>query len=117
MIDITSALPGKFVWWIGVIEDRNDPLKLYRCRVRIFGVHTDNKSLLPTEDLPWAQAIQPMSGSSSISTPKIGDWVLGFFLDGDNAQFPMMLGIVPGIVQDTSNITNSGSSTNIKPSK
>ena len=34
---------GDFVWWQGVVEDRNDPLKLGRCRVRILGYHTDNK--------------------------------------------------------------------------
>ena len=32
---------GEFVWWQGVVEDRDDPLKLGRCRVRIVGYHTD----------------------------------------------------------------------------
>ena len=31
------------IWWQGVVEDRYDPLKLGRCRVRILGHHTDNK--------------------------------------------------------------------------
>ena len=85
-----------FVWWIGVIEDRGDLLRMGRCRVRIFGWHTNDVSLLPTQDLPWAQPVQPMTGGNTFSTAKVGDWVLGFFLDGDNAQFPMMLGILPG---------------------
>ena len=29
-----------FVWWQGVGEDRNDPLYLGRCRIRILGWHT-----------------------------------------------------------------------------
>ena len=28
-----------FVWWQGVVEDRQDPLQLGRCRVRILGWH------------------------------------------------------------------------------
>ena len=41
-----------FNWWIGCVEDRMDPEKMGRCKVRIFGYHTDNKQLLPTKDLP-----------------------------------------------------------------
>ena len=33
-----------FIWWQGVVEDRKDPLYLGRCKVRILGWHTDNKS-------------------------------------------------------------------------
>ena len=32
-----------FVWWQGVVEDRKDPLKLGRCRVRILGFHSEDK--------------------------------------------------------------------------
>ena len=28
-----------FIWWMGVLENRIDPLKLGRCQVRIFGWH------------------------------------------------------------------------------
>ena len=91
-----------FVWWIGVIEDRVDPLGVGRCRVRIFGWHTDNKSLLPTVDLPWAQAMYPLNSppSKNFGTPLVGDWVIGFFLDGENAQFPVMMGILPSVQND-----------------
>ena len=37
--------------FIGVVEDRNDPLSLGRCRVRAFGIHTEDKAMIPTEDL------------------------------------------------------------------
>ena len=32
-----------FIWWQGVVEDREDPLMLGRVRVRVLGYHTDNK--------------------------------------------------------------------------
>lgn len=70
-----------FVWWVGVVEDRNDPLKLGRCRVRIFGWHTESINELPTKDLPWAQAMLPLNDANAYS-PKEADTVVGFFLDG-----------------------------------
>lgn len=98
MIDRNNFLGvGGFVWWIGVIEDRVDPLSMGRCRVRIHGWHTDNKSLLPTNTLPWAAPVFPINNSHSWSPPLVGDWVLGFFMDGENAQFPVMLGVMPYI--------------------
>ena len=89
-----------FNWWIGVVEDRMDPEFLGRCRVRIFGYHTDDKDKLPVKDLPWAIPIQPitsaaMSGKgSSPLGPVEGTWVLGFFFDGDDMQQPAMLGTI-----------------------
>ena len=43
-----------FIWFVGVVEDRQDPEYLGRVRVRILGSHTSNKNALPTADLPWA---------------------------------------------------------------
>jgi len=89
-----------FNWWIGVVEDRMDPEKLGRCRVRIFGYHTDSRDLLPVKDLPWAIPIQPITsaatsgvGSSPLG-PVTGTWVMGFFLDGEDMQQPAMLGTI-----------------------
>lgn len=89
-----------FNWWIGVVEDRMDPEKLGRCKVRIFGYHTDSKILLPTKDLPWAIPIQPITsaaisgiGSSPLG-PIEGTWVMGFFLDGEDMQQPAMFGTI-----------------------
>lgn len=85
-----------FFWWTGVVEDRQDPLKLGRCRVRILGVHTDDKTLLPTSSLPWAHPLQPINNPTSY-TAKEGDMIVGFFMDSTDAQFPVMFGLVPGV--------------------
>ena len=80
MINNFAGLNG-FVWWVGEIETRIDPLGLGRCQVRIFGWHTKNEELIPTEDLPWALPIYPINNSKSFSAPMVGDWVVGFFMD------------------------------------
>ncbi len=86
-----------FVWWIGVVEDRMDPLQCGRCKVRIFGHHIEDKSEMPTEDLPWCCPIVSLDpGRCHVTGPKEGDWVMGFFKDGKHKQFPVMMGIVPG---------------------
>ena len=48
-----------FIWFTGVVEDRNDPSKLGRVRVRIVGHNTDDKTKIPTKDLPWASHHAP----------------------------------------------------------
>ena len=82
-----------FVWFLGVVENRDDPLKLGRVQARIFGWHTDDKSKIPTIDLPWAQPAFPPNASTVTSTPKEGDMVFGFFTDGESAQFPIFMGL------------------------
>ena len=89
-----------FVWWMGVIENRIDPLGIGRCQVRIFGWHTENIEDLPMENLPWAMPLLPLNNSKSFSSPRIGDWVVGFFTDGLSGQAPVMMGVLPGIQQD-----------------
>ena len=100
---------GEFTWWQGVVEDRYDPLKLGRCRVRILGYHTDNKQEsvgIPTADLPWATPSQPitsaaMNGIGTSPTGIVeGTWVFGFFRDGKNAQDPVIIGTFGGIPED-----------------
>lgn len=88
-----------FVWWIGVVEDRQDPINLGRCRVRIFGSHTDNLQKIPTSHLPWAQALYPVNDSRSFGTPMENDYVFGFFADGMAKQAPVMMGVFPAIPQ------------------
>lgn len=86
-----------FIWWYGVVEDTNDPAKLGRCRVRIFGWHTDNLQELPTKDLPWGQPLNPPNTSKSFAPPRLGDYVMGFFSDGMSGQAPVIVGVFPGL--------------------
>lgn len=88
---------NSFVWWTGIVEDRDDPLQLGSVRVRIIGLHSDDRSLVPTESLPWAQVLQPATGAATNSGPREADWVFGFFQDGDYAQIPVVVGVFPGI--------------------
>ena len=89
-----------FVWWIGVVEDINDPLTLGRCKVRCFGYHpAKSTNLVPTEDLPWALSIHPLNTPNLYGTPRVGEWVFGFFLDALAAQEPAILGYLPAIPQ------------------
>jgi hypothetical protein len=78
-----------FTWWVGVVENRQDPLKLGRCRVRCVGWHADDKMKLPTENLPWAMPSLPVNNPHPYA-PKEGDMVFGFFVDGENAQEPVI---------------------------
>ena len=93
--------------YTGVVENRYDPLKLGRCQVRIVGLHTEQKSVLPTADLPWAYPLQPITSAAmnGIGTapvgPVEGTWVILFFRDEDQQQ-PIMLGTVGGIPQSES---------------
>lgn len=91
--------------YTGIVESRDDPLKLGRCQVRIMGMHTYDKSILPTADLPWAYPIQPIT---SAAMNGIGHAPVGFvegtavvvmFRDHDN-QNPIILGSLGGIPQE-----------------
>ena len=53
-----------FVWFTGVVEDRNDPAQLGRVKVRCLGFHTESKTDIPTEDLPWAHIMHPVTDPS-----------------------------------------------------
>ena len=87
----------KFVWWIGIVENRNDPLGIGRCQVRIFGWHNTDATAVPSADLPWAQPMLPITNPNTFGKPRIGDWIVGFFLDGESGQLPIMMGVIPGI--------------------
>jgi hypothetical protein len=66
--------------------------------VRCFGYHPAKKTnLVPTEDLPWALTIHPLNTPNLYASPKVGEWVFGFFLDSLSAQEPAILGYLPAI--------------------
>ena len=99
---------NNFIWFVGVVEDRNDPQKLGRVRVRVLGSHVGDKVQLPTEDLPWAQVVHPVtsSGISGLGHTTFlvhGTWVFGYFRDGTDRQEPLILGTMPGKVSELGN--------------
>lgn len=91
----------QFHWFIGVIEDVNDPEQRGRYRVRCFGYHTERKDFIPSTALPWATVMMPItsaaqSGVGESATGLLrGTWVVGFFRDGQTAQDPIIMGSLP----------------------
>jgi len=102
---MATTFMGKdgFIWWHGVVENRLDPLMIGRCKVRILGWHTHDKGDMPTDSLPWAYPLMPLTSASqtevgySPTGPVEGTWVLGFFRDGEAGQEPVMMGTLGGI--------------------
>lgn len=89
-------------WFIGVVEeDANDPLGLGRVRVRMFGLHSPFTDDIPFDQLPWANIVIPTTeggfGGTGV-TPnglKKGAFVFGIFLDGEQSQQPLVIGVIP----------------------
>ena len=95
-----------FKWWVGQVAPEEAQGKQIngdgwgnRVKVRIMGYHPDDEVELKNEDLPWAHILKsPEAGSGRAGRGKPtqvlpGDNVLGFFLDGDTAQQPVILGV------------------------
>lgn len=99
-----------FLWFIGVVEDRADPEKAGRVRVRAIAHHTDNTTDIPTEDLMWASPMWSCNdgGISGLgNSPGFmveGTHVLGYFRDGMERQEPVILGVLPGVPTETAKI-------------
>jgi predicted chitinase len=89
-------------FYYGVVENRQDPLRLGRCQVRVVGLHTHDKSQLPTADLPWATPVQPVTSAAmngigySPIGPVEGSAVIIMFADSEQQQ-PIIIGTVGGI--------------------
>jgi hypothetical protein len=111
MID-ESLLKSNFIgrdgfrWWIGQIppaESMDQQINKEgwgnRTKVRILGYHPYDDGELPNEELPWAQILLSTTDGSGASNFAVnhkvrpGDIVFGFFLDGDNAQIPVISGV------------------------
>jgi len=87
--------------FVGVVEDSYDKTNAGRVRVRAFGIHPpriskDVEDSVPTKDLPWATVLDGSYGVAPV-IPSVGDWVFGFFIDGREAQQPMIIGRLPGM--------------------
>lgn len=88
-----------FRWFLGIVEEINDPRQLGRVKVRI--LHEDDTDVT-TEDIDWAQVMTPVTsaGTDGIGeTPflKKGSRVVGFFIDGQEKQLPLIIGSIPTI--------------------
>ena len=87
-----------FYWWIGVVEENVDPLLLGRVKVRIFGYHSSYEQKatgIDTPDLPWANILVAPNAQGTYARIGLGEWVAGFFMDGPDAQEPVVMGIIP----------------------
>jgi hypothetical protein len=107
-----------FRWFFGIVEDVIDPMKLGRIRVRVLNEHDDN---VDTDQLPWAQVLMPVTSASLSgvgSTPlgiERGSRVMGFFVDGNEKQMPMILGsfhTIPGNDQSRHSVNQLARGTN-----
>jgi len=85
--------------YIGIVEDRQDPKEMGRVKVRMIGLHSENKNEIPTESLPWAQVMVPNTGPAMTGigeTPYLlpGSWVVLMFTD-ETQQDPIIIGTLP----------------------
>lgn len=94
---ITQMGEEGFRWFIGVVDDIKDPLKLGRVRVRVVNEHDTS---VQTADIPWASVMMPTTSASFHGvgdTPNLalGSSVIGFYLDTNEKQLMMILGSFP----------------------
>ena len=114
-------LGSSFLWWVGQIADdatwrdnilpgpHKDTKKPdgwgRRYKVRIIGLHDQGEEEIDSNDLPWAQIMYPVTGgggqtsSSHTSNLRQGTMVFGFFLDGQEQQIPVIMGVLGHNVQ------------------
>lgn len=88
--------------FVGVVEDRNDPLQLGRVKVRIYSVHNSDETSVKLDHLPWAMVVNPITSASLSGVGRSptgiveGTWVFGLFLDEKEYQKPLVLGTLVG---------------------
>ena len=103
-----------FRWFTGVVEDVRDPEEKGRVKVRCYGYHSDSRTDIPTEDLPFAHVMMPITSASvsgigqSATGVLPGSWVVGFFRDGEACQDPLILGTIPSSTPATKNPVETG---------
>jgi hypothetical protein len=100
----TQALGEEgFIWFIGVVESRDDPYMLGRLQVRIYNINSPKQSKTSTSELPWATIMSPVTGACNNRVGQaplgiqVGTTVIGFFTDGNDKNNPVILGAIAGI--------------------
>lgn len=133
----SGFLGAQFNWWIGQIADdatwRDNsasgkheagtqiPGQSRRYKVRIIGYHDKQEESIPSDQLPWAQVMYPVTAgggqASAYQTTALrqGNFVFGFFLDGQDQQVPVIMGILGNNAQTSLKTTIGKSDTNFGP--
>jgi uncharacterized protein YoxC len=134
----SGFLGASFNWWIGQIADdatwRDNilPGKFEsanqipgwgrRYKVRIIGLHDQGETEIASDQLPWAQVMYPVTAGggqgASGQTPNLrqGNMVFGFFLDGQEQQVPVIMGVLGNNAQtQLSTKIGDGRVTNTQP--
>ena len=84
---------GGFKWFFGTVEDRDDPLKLGRCKVRVEMTHdVDNTKKILTDDLPWAVSIMPLISASYKEIGLLVVTIVG--MDSNGLQIALYRGLI-----------------------
>lgn len=131
-------LGASFLWWVGQIVDDStwrdniiagnyeDPNSVpgwgRRYKVRIIGLHDQGEVVVPSDQLPWANVMYPITAggfqTNAGATPQLrqGNMVFGFYLDGQDQQVPVIMGVLGNNSQTIlKQIIGDNSVTNIKP--
>jgi hypothetical protein len=134
----SGFLGASFNWWIGQIvsdstwRDNMLPGKFEnkdqipgwgrRYKVRIIGLHDQGETEIPSDQLPWAQVMYPVTagggqaGASQTPNLRQGNMVFGFFLDGQEQQVPVIMGVLGNNAQTPLATTiGDGKVTNTQP--
>jgi hypothetical protein len=99
-----------FVWWIGRVADAKvwkginlensfNGDQAFRCKVRIIGYHPFDNTI-KENDLPWAVCLMDatggngMGGQSKTFQMEGGETCVGFFMDGEDGQQPVIIGLL-----------------------
>jgi len=119
--------PGmNWVWFVGIVEDVDDPAMLGRMKVRM--INEQDSDEVPTEDLLWATAMSPIQSASlnsaridggqvrpgpsatgaSPTGVEVGSKVIGFYFDGEERNQPVVIGSFHTIPQATKDDVDSG---------
>ena len=90
----------KMRWFVGTVSNNLDPQELGRVQVRVHGIHSKAEADIALYDLPWASCLVPtteggVSGMGKMPQLQPGAQVMGFFLDGELSQLPMIVGSIP----------------------
>ena len=82
MAEFIKAKNDKLSYHVGKVIDNNDPTQQGRCRVRVYGIHSD---VIPDEDLPWAIRETSFMGGlkGSFIVPPLDALVNVIFQDND----------------------------------